>query len=323
MSQSEPLVSVVIPTYNRSELVKEAVQSVQKQSYNNVETIVVDDASDLEHQEQIKEVDSFDKTTLVQHDVNRGGSGARNTGISHAKGEYIAFLDDDDRWTEQKLERQVRAFEHSSPEVGVVYSGVRHIEKDTGRIVRERVPSRDGDVHKRILLGNFVSTFSAVMIRQEVVDNVGLLDEEFPSWQDWEWLTRIAREYEFGVVSEPDVIHQSTDGHNIGQNIEGTSQLSYPRFVGKFKHDARRYGRLFSRKFDGWTSYRVACNAMSNREYSVARSFLFQSIKSYPIQWRYWFLFVLSVLSINANLFQKILPDKLVNGTRELVINNI
>lgn len=322
MDDEYPLVSVVIPTYNRPELVNEAVESVQDQTYNHIEVIVVDDASDPEYQEQIEDVKSYENTTLIRHDTNKGGSGARKTGIERSNGVYIAFLDDDDRWTEQKLERQVQTFESSEPTVGVIYSGIIHIEKDSGRVVRERVPSREGDVHKRLLLGNFVSTFSAVMVRRDVVDKMGPPDSEFPSWQDWEWLTRIAREYQFGVIKEPDVVHQSTEGENIGQNIEGTSQISHPLFLEKFGEDSRQYGVIFFRKFDAWTSYRVACNAMSNKKYSVARGYLVHSIRSYPIQWRFWFLLILSILSVNASQFQRILPNRLLIRLRELVINN-
>jgi len=104
----QPLISVVIPTYNRADLISRAVNSVQLQTYQNLEIIVVDDCSPEDIAGVIQDLND-DRITFLRHHSNQGGSAARNTGIKQAKGEYIAFLDSDDIWLPQKLELQLQA----------------------------------------------------------------------------------------------------------------------------------------------------------------------------------------------------------------------
>ena len=99
-----PLISVIIPTYNRGALLGRAIRSVLAQSYRNIEIIVVDDASDDYSGAVVKEF-SDNRLSYIRHDSNMGGAKARNTGIKAAKGEYIAFQDSDDEWVKDKLEK--------------------------------------------------------------------------------------------------------------------------------------------------------------------------------------------------------------------------
>lgn len=106
----EPLVSVVIPTYNRADLILRAIDSVRSQSYRNWEIIVVDDNSQDRTAELVgKLVNQHQPIYYHRHETNLGGSAARNTGINHAQGDYIAFLDSDDVWLPEKLELQIQA----------------------------------------------------------------------------------------------------------------------------------------------------------------------------------------------------------------------
>ncbi len=102
------LISVIIPTYNRANLIPRAIASVQEQSYQNWEIIVVDDASSDDTERVIQHINS-DRLKYIRHQTNLGGSAARNTGIKHARGEYIAFLDSDDVWLPDKLKYQLAA----------------------------------------------------------------------------------------------------------------------------------------------------------------------------------------------------------------------
>ena len=105
---TQPLVSVVIPTYNRADLIYRAVDSVRLQTYQNWEIIVVDDCSQEDIAGAVQKIND-DRITFIRHNTNKGGSEARNTGIKQAKGEYVAFLDSDDIWLPQKLELQLKA----------------------------------------------------------------------------------------------------------------------------------------------------------------------------------------------------------------------
>src|ERR1051325_11615249 len=116
------LVSTIIPTYNRDELIGRSVQSVLSQTYQLLEVIVVDDASTDDTRDRIETLQQVDpRIQYVRHERNRGAQAARNTGIQAAKGEFIAFLDSDNEWLPQKLERQMPLFSHKADSPAAVY----------------------------------------------------------------------------------------------------------------------------------------------------------------------------------------------------------
>ena len=115
-----PLVSVIIPTHNRADLVPLAIQSVLQQTYTNLECIVVDDASTDNTEETVRTIID-ERIIYLRHENNKHASAARNTGIKYARGEFIAFLDDDDEWLPTKLEKQVPFLLNLHEKVGMIY----------------------------------------------------------------------------------------------------------------------------------------------------------------------------------------------------------
>jgi len=144
-----PKVSVIIPTYNRANFLRSAIQSVLNQTFKDFEVIVVDDASTDNTRQLIHEfVD--DRICYIAHNKNRGGSASRNTGIESSKGKFIAFLDDDDMWMPTKLEKQLLLV-NMNPEISVVYTGARIIDKD-GKAGRQlQNPSLKGNIYPQSL----------------------------------------------------------------------------------------------------------------------------------------------------------------------------
>ncbi|MGI0015089.1 MAG: glycosyltransferase family 2 protein, partial [Nitrososphaera sp.] len=130
-------ISVLIPTYNRPEFLRLAIVSVLNQTFQDFEIIVVDDASWTPGTQSVTEGFADKRIKYVRHPVNRGLSAARNSGIRAAVGRYIALLDDDDEWLEEKLARQFSVIESSPLRVGVVYTGCFYIDRLTGRTARE------------------------------------------------------------------------------------------------------------------------------------------------------------------------------------------
>lgn len=128
MSQNE-LVSVIIPTYNRANLILQAVKSVLNQTYKNFEIIIVDDGSS-DNTEDVINVIHDNRIRYIKHAINKGASAARNTGIREAKGKYIAFQDSDDHWLPDKLEKQVKRIENTPDHVGAVFGGYWIIGKE-------------------------------------------------------------------------------------------------------------------------------------------------------------------------------------------------
>ena len=194
-------VSVIIPAYNAGLYVKEAIESVLSQTYSDIELIAVDDASTDRTGEIIKTFGS--RVNYMHHDANMGPSAARNTGIKHARGEYIAFLDADDAWMPDKIEKQIRLFENNSG-IGLVYSDGYNISAsglEAGRFFEIAKPHR-GFAFNKLILDNFIPT-STVVIRRRIINEAGYFDGRFSVSQDFELYLRISERYEIDFVNEP------------------------------------------------------------------------------------------------------------------------
>jgi len=188
-----PVVSVIIPTYNRASYIAEAIRSVQGQTYPNYEIIVADDGS-TDNSAEI--VAGFgDAVTYVPLPHRGQPAATRNGGLCVASGEFIAFLDSDDLFLPNKLALQLSAFE-AHPEAGLVYSNGCFFRGDptqpTGYVL-DGLPTPSGDVFAELLQGNFLTT-PVVLIRRACLDVVGMFDErpDFLAVEDYDLWLRIA-----------------------------------------------------------------------------------------------------------------------------------
>ena len=195
------LVSVVLTTHNRLELLKRAVKSVWEQTYSNIELIVVDDASDDGTFQWSK------NQKFIYHYISRkeskGGNYARNLGIKATKGKYIAFLDDDDYWQSEKIYKQVELIK--SKECGLVYCGrqFENVLVDSVAYSFSKIdPDNQGDVSKRIFSSIICST-STIMVEKELLFKAGLFDENLSYWQEYELNIRLAQMTHFYYIDEP------------------------------------------------------------------------------------------------------------------------
>lgn len=191
-----PKVSVIIPTYNRAHLLERAIRSVLNQTFQDFELIVVDDGS-TDETNKIIGIFNLD-IYYIRHDKNKGVSAARNTGLRYSKGNYIAFLDSDDEWLPQKLERQIKVFENGSDKLGVVYSGYSVETKPDEPII----PQYRGDILNYILIYNCVGSATNPLILKNCFDKVGLFDEDLPALNDWDMWIRIGQHYDFEFIPE-------------------------------------------------------------------------------------------------------------------------
>lgn len=192
-------VSVVIPTYNRPSFLAGAIRTALNQTYDDLEIIVVDDGSSKPYARET--VDKFSSiVTCIEHKTNEGLSAARNTGIAAADGEYIAFLDDDDRWAETKLADQVAALE-AAPESGLATCLCISVSPDGDPIhVESSAPS--GDLSDAILRKNLIGSPSRVLVRREALDQIGGFDEMLPTKQDWDLYLRLCQEWHVAAVPD-------------------------------------------------------------------------------------------------------------------------
>jgi glycosyltransferase involved in cell wall biosynthesis len=212
-----PLVSVIIPTHNRAELLGRAIKSVLAQTFEDFELIVVDDASTDGTPEVVAGFDD-PRIRYIRLKKNSGAPTARNTGIKKSRGAFIAFLDDDDEWLPHRLELQVKKFEELDGEVGVVYGGFYYVSQQTGKIIGKRMPAYRGWVYKNLLVENFVGS-PTLLIRRECFKRAGLFDPKLTSSQDWDMWLRIARYYKFDYVEDV-VAKYYVHGRQITFNLD-------------------------------------------------------------------------------------------------------
>ena len=202
-----PLVSVIIPTYNRGWIVQEAIDSVLDQGFRDYELIVVDDGSDDNTREMLS---AYGKAIKLLRQPNRGVSAARNRGIAEAAGQLIAFLDSDDLWLPGKLASQVKFFEENAD---AVVNQTQEIWIRNGVRVnpKKRHHKFSGMIFERSLALCLVSP-SAVMIKKGLFDDVGLFDEQLPACEDYDLWLRISCRYPVHLIDHPLIIKRG--GHD-------------------------------------------------------------------------------------------------------------
>lgn len=201
-----PLVSVVIPTYNRKHSLKRSIDSVLGQTYGNLEIVIVDDCSTDGTMEFVEgEYGAVTGTNIVyvRNDSNLGAGASRNVGVSYANGEYIAFHDSDDEWYPDKLEKQMRYFVMCDRGVGAVYSMfyTNGPKSDIYPPQGVEMMYKTGNVFYTLLLNSLVGMITLVM-RKSVFIEIGGFNEQLNSLEDYEMTLRIAQKYEIILVDE-------------------------------------------------------------------------------------------------------------------------
>ena len=195
-----PLVSVILPTYNRGQYIAKAVESVWRQSYKNLELIIINDASTDATGELVSVFSKHNpRITILRNETNLGIVASLNKGIGVAQGKYIARLDDDDIWCDdKKIEKQVDFLE-KNPEYCLTGGGVIKIDKNGKEIVRYLLPEKDEDIRKTILINNAFA-HTTVLFRKDTFLKVGGYDERFCFIEDWDlWLKmgKVSKFYNF------------------------------------------------------------------------------------------------------------------------------
>jgi glycosyltransferase involved in cell wall biosynthesis len=210
---ADPVVSIVLPTYERGPLIGRSIRSVLEQTFSDFELIVVDDGSTDATPEEVARFGDA-RIRYVRLDDNRGAAAARNVGIRHAAGRFIAFQDSDDEWLPAKLELHMHAFATCAPDVGVVYSDMQRIRRDGDSHYHRSpsvVPGVLIDPRTRFYQVCKLGIQSTVM-RRECLTVVGGFDEQFPALEDLELFIRLSRRYLFHHLEMPLVRYHDTDG---------------------------------------------------------------------------------------------------------------
>ncbi len=213
----KPLISCIIPTFNRASLLKDAIESTINQTFKNWELLIIDDGSEDNTKEIIKEYINKDNRIKYFTNTGKGQSSARNTGIKTASGEFIAFLDDDDINLPYRFESQLNAAKNSG--AGFIVSGYQVADRNTGRILSE---------HKLELKGEGAGFTSRWFIKRGLIESVGGFDENYPSMVEIELSYRIAGRERFvlhdRVVSVLNITANSVS-RNKNNSLKGKVML--------------------------------------------------------------------------------------------------
>ena len=235
----EPLVSVIIPTYNRANTIKTALESVIRQTYSNIEIIVIDDGS-TDNTEQV--VGSFSDVRIkyFHTKLNQGGASARNKGISLAKGDFVALLDSDDVWLSDKLKKQIDLLKKSGKEKKTVcYCQVWYsksgIPTNFDRLTSyPKYPARGKYFNEPIgdyLLSQHGAMSSSTLVLSHDLAIQTLFDEQFRKHQDWDFLMRLeARGASFEFIEEPLLIWNLDDSFvHVGKQVNVDLSIQWLR----------------------------------------------------------------------------------------------
>jgi glycosyltransferase involved in cell wall biosynthesis len=256
VNSAKPLVSVIIPTHNRAALLPAAIQSVLAQSYENLELIVVDDASTDATPDVVRSI-TDPRLHYVRQPENRRAAAARNVGFAHARGSLIAYNDDDDLWLVQRLERQVPHLLEASAEIGLSLGGyIRHWPQGTADYVGGSRYVQPLDFRSGYVGGDYslVAT-PGWLVRREQLERSGGFDERMRAWDDWELCCRLAKLGRLIHLDEPMFVQNRSRQHGGAQgmwdnplNIANDYRIIIEKHAGEWNaQDRARHHYLLAR----------------------------------------------------------------------------
>ena len=274
----EPLVSVVIPTHDRDNLLPRAIRSALNQTYSNIEIIVVSDGSTDNTDSIMKKIVSEEsRVRYISYYPGKGGNYARNTGIKAAKGDYVAFLDDDDEWHPDKIQKQIDIVAADSS-IGLVCCGINSITEGVD-YVTEYIPPAEYDSSKLILKKNCIGSTTTVMVQKDIFNKSGLFDEELGALQDYDLWIRICRYTHVGVVKEPCVEYYNYKSSNQVSQFTDKYEKAVKRITAKYRKSVKELSNSDKKERYIWMQLLLAKKCIRNGDPKGARKYVRKSQK--------------------------------------------
>ena len=232
MSSSSPLVSVIITTYKRTDLLRRSLSSVLNQSYSNLQIIIVNDDPSIVYTSQQGGVWSDSRIQYINHSVNQGVSSARNSGLEVAIGEYICFLDDDDIWLPSKVDAQLSELAHSNEHVGFSYCWA-YILDSSHHITSSLSPNLYGNIFDQMLLRQCIPNISTIMIKASVLKLVSGFEVDLQRGNDSDFLRKLS--YYFHVVPTKQYLVYYNDSH-LHERITNSSMSGLAKSIASLEY---------------------------------------------------------------------------------------
>ena len=292
--QTTPNVSVVIPTYNRAQLVTEAIDSVLMQTYKDYEIIVVDDGS-TDDTEQVL-VPYRDRIRYIYQE-NQGGAAARNAGIRNSKGTYIAFLDSDDLWLPSKLEKQVAVL-NEYEDIALVYSNISYCD-DRGKPIREGYDSDmfpAGHVFEKVLLWKAMcGNLQTWLIKRTCFEEIGYLDMSLAMSEDRDISLRVAMKYKiYGIPEALTMVRQHTVTPRLGRSAAEVRESYYFKVLEKLfrENGSNPIIAKNKKKLKAGYYFYAGKNYLREKNVAVARNRFWLTIVNNPFQLKVYMYFL-------------------------------
>lgn len=303
-----PAISVIIPTFNRAARLQRAIRSVMAQTWHDLEIIVVDDGSTDATQDVLGSIRE-PRLIVVRHEANLGSPVARNSGMSVARGQFVAFLDSDDEWLPAKLERQVAVFETSPfPALGAVNCGLI-VDSEGSRPTQAWLPSARGEAYWTFLARReYHDTASMWLIRKRELDRLeGPFDPALRYTQVADLLVRLAKTCEFDYVAEPLVVYHNHNESPRNEHLPiAVRREAYHYYMAK-------HAESLARRPDIHVQLLVMCAARCLGEGMAreARQDLARAVQLAPLNRQAWTLLALARLHPRAYAFARTLKRRL------------
>lgn len=296
---ANPLVSVIIPTYKRTDYLKLTLQSVLNQTFKDFEIIVVDDGTP--NDENLFLCQTFYKVKYIKIENSGGPAKPRNIGIRQAKGKYIAFVDDDDLWLPDKLEKQVAILENN-PDFGLVHGCCEIIDENgilqNAIVGRPGTPEvKHGDVAMR-MMGNWTVMMPIPLVRLEIIKSVGFFNEIIPpALEDIEYWTRCSFAGKFFYLDEP-LVQYRVHAKNISK--DNPDYFYLPLFMKCILQNQLSIKRINKKE------YKLLLTSLSRMQIKMINKGFFKMIKNLFTLDFFWFLKVSNCkLLVYVFLFKK------------------
>ncbi|MDH5798419.1 MAG: glycosyltransferase [Paracoccaceae bacterium] len=303
--QECPLVSVVIPVFNREGQIRAAIESVLRQTYSKLEVVVVDDGSTDGTVDEIEKIED-DRIRLVHMPENGGPSAARNLGIKESKGEWIAFQDSDDEWLPRKLELQMDALLQAEKGAIACFCGMSILTKDDALQSRTRVAYHPDpaiqisrkDMKQAVLRYSLVST-QTLIVRADMLRACGGFDTSLRALEDWDCTIRLSLLGDICFVDLP-LVNQTFSANSLthhGHSFSQARRMIFDKHLGLFKSDPIALSRV---------ARSIAGDLRRTGEAGEAAKYLFLASKASPGNLALWpILFVTVAMSLKKILWSR------------------
>lgn len=292
MEDMNKLVSVIIPTYGRALYIDTAIRSVMKQTYKDIEIIVVDDNGlGTEIQKETKKIiEKYVNIVYIPLVTNCGGAMARNIGIRKARGKWITFLDDDDIFLPNYVEKMVAEIERCN--FSIVYEAQWYCLQNEIAFCSKKQPIKiEGRIWEKVLCASIPISIFLLFDREQIL-KTQLFDETFRAYDDYDFWLNLSREFSFGCVTEPlTVVRRENNGHlstNVKKVREGLERLStkwmpllsdeesdlFEKFLNKHKEKIERLQLMESANSSLWKRVKMVHYLSKKYRISVKKTIL-------------------------------------------------